>query len=78
MAGPNLSLKEELGPAIKVAWVATVSLPLEPFGSRELACGWAGHFPLWAEFQGPDWAGHGLFERPPLPATERVGPGIGV
>ena len=33
---------------------------LELFGSAELACGWAGHSPLLAGFQGPDWAGHGL------------------
>ena len=33
-------------------------------GSQELACGWAGHPPLWARVQGPDWAGHGLFLSP--------------
>ena len=29
-------------------------LALEYLGSEELACGWAGHPPLLAGFQGPD------------------------
>ena len=35
-------------------------LALEPLGFEKLACGWAGHPPPLAGFQGPDWAGHGL------------------
>ena len=35
-------------------------LALELLGSQELACGWAGHTPLLAGFQGPDLAGHWL------------------
>ena len=35
-------------------------LALRSFGSQDLACGWAGHPPLSAGFQGPDSAGHGL------------------
>ena len=37
---------------------------LVPLGSQELACGRAGHPPLLAGFQGPDWAGHGLYLSP--------------
>ena len=29
-------------------------LALDPLGFQELACGWAGHSPLLAGFQGPD------------------------
>ena len=36
------------------------SLALEFLGSEEHACGWAGHPPPSAGFQGPDWAGHWL------------------
>ena len=35
-------------------------LTLVLLGFQELACGWAGHPPLLAGFQGPDWAGHGF------------------
>ena len=35
-------------------------MALEQLGSQEPACGWARQPPLWAGFQGPDWAGHGL------------------
>ena len=35
-------------------------LALERLGSQELAYCWAGHPPLLAGFQGPDWAGHWL------------------
>ena len=35
-------------------------LDMESLGSGELAYGWAVHPLLWAGFQGPDWAGHGL------------------
>ena len=60
MAGPYLRLRGELGPAVKGAWGSHCRLALEPLSLRELACGWAGHPPLWAGVQGPDWAGHGL------------------
>ena len=35
-------------------------LALVFLGSQKLTPGWEGHPPLWAGFQGPDWAGHGL------------------
>ena len=35
-------------------------LALEGLGFQELACGWAGHPPLSAGFEGPDCVGHGL------------------
>ena len=44
MAGPYLWLRGELGPAVggmrSHCWLA-----LEPPGSQELTCGWAGHLP---------------------------------
>ena len=53
-------------------------LALEVFGSQELACGWAGHPPI-GRVSGSGlsraWV---LFEPPPPPANERVGPGIGI
>ena len=39
-------------------------MALDLLGSKELACGWAGHTPLLAGFQGPDLAGYGLFLSP--------------
>ena len=52
-------------------------LALEPLGSQELACGWAGRSPLWAGFQGPDWAGHGLCLSP-RPCQPLGGSGLGL
>ena len=78
MAGPYLSLREELGPAVKGAWEATVGWP------------WSALIPRTSPVAGRDTppigrvSGSGLsrawvvFEPPPLPATERVGPGIGI
>ena len=40
MAGPYLWLRGELG-----------RLALEPLGSQELACGWAGRLPYWQGFR---------------------------
>ena len=51
MAGPYLRLREELGPAIKGAWGATVVWPWSSLGSQKLACGWAGHPPYWQGFR---------------------------
>ena len=53
-------------------------MALEPLGSQELACGCADTSPIGRV------SGSGLsrawvvFEPPPPPATERVGPGIGI
>ena len=77
MAGPYLRLRGELGPAVKGAW-GDCWLPLEHLGSQELACGWAGHPPIgWVSGSGLSraWV---VFEPPLSPATERVGPGIGI
>ena len=51
-------------------------LALERLGSQELACGWAGHPPLLAGFQGPDSAGHG-FCLSPRPCKRLGGSDLG-
>ena len=78
MAEPSLSLREELEPALKGAWGATVSWPWSTLVHRN------------SPVAGRDTSligrvsGSGLsrawvvFEPPPPPATERVGPGIGI
>ena len=45
MAGPYLWLRGELGIG------SHCRLALEPLGSQELACGWAGHPPYWQGFR---------------------------
>ena len=78
MAGPYLLLGEELGPAVRGAWEATVGWPWSPLVRRN------------SPVAGRDTSligrvsGSGLsrawvvFEPPPPPATGRVGPGIGI
>ena len=61
MAGPYLWLREELGPAVKGAWGATVGWPCSPLGSQELACGQAGHLPYWQGFRVRTEQGMGCF-----------------
>ena len=78
MAGPYLWLRGELGPAIKGAWGATVG---------DLGVIWLPGTRLWLGGV-PSLIGRvsesGLsrawvvFEPPPPPATERVGPGFGI
>ena len=78
MAEPYLWLREELEPAVKGAWGATVSWPWSHLGPRSL--------PVAGRDSPPDGrvSGSGLsrawvvFEPLPPPATERVGPGIGI
>ena len=78
MAGPYLSLREELGPAVKGAWGATVGWPWSPLVSRNSPVAGRDTPPIGRV------SGSGLsrawvvFEPPPPPATERVGPGIGI
>ena len=78
MAGPYLQLRGELGPAVKGAWEATVGWPWSPLPSGTR---------LWLPGTPSPIgrvSGSGLsrawvvFESPPLPATERDGPGIGI
>ena len=78
MAGPYLWLREELEPAVGGAWGTTVGWP------------WSSLVPRNSPVAGRDTStigrvsGSGLsrawvvFEPPPPPATERVGPGIGI
>ena len=78
MAGPYLWLREELGPAVEGALGATVGRP------------WSALVPRNSLVAGRDTSpfgrvsGSGLsrawvvFEPSPPPATERVGPGIGI
>ena len=78
MAGPYLSLREELGPAVKGAEGATVGWPWSPLVSRNSPVAGRNTPPIGRV------SGSGLsrawvvFEPPPPPATERVGPGIGI
>ena len=51
MAGPYLWLREELGPAVKGAYGATVGWPWSALVFKELACGWAGQLPYWQGFR---------------------------
>ena len=53
-------------------------LALVPLGSQELASGWAGHLTYWQGFRVGLSRAWVVFEPPPPPATERVGPGIGI
>ena len=78
MAGPYLWLRGEFGPAVKGAWGATVGWP------------WRSLVPRNPPVAGRDTSASGrvsgsglsrawvVFEPPPPPATERVGPGIGI
>ena len=78
MAGPYLWLRVELGPAVKGGSGATVGWPSSILVLRNSPV--AGHdiSPIGRV------SGSGLsrawvvFEAPPPPATERVGPGIGI
>ena len=50
---------------------------LKLLGSQELTCGWAEQLPLWAGFQGLDWAGHG-FRLSPRPCQPLRGSDLGL
>ena len=78
MAEPFLSLSGELEPAVKGAWGATVSWPRSTLVPRNSPVAGRDTSPFGRV------SGSGLsrawvvFEPPPPPATERVGPGIGI
>ena len=78
MAEPYLQLREELGPAVKGAWEATVGRPWSTLVLRNSPVAGRNTSPIGRV------SGSGLsrawvvFEPPPPPATERVGPGIGI
>ena len=78
MAGPYLWLREELGPAVEGAWGATVSWPRIRLVSRNSHVAGRDTSPIGRV------SGSGLsralvvFEPLPPPATERVGPEIGI
>ena len=78
MAGPYLWLSEELGPAVKGAWGATVRWSLSHLVPRKSPVAGQDISPIGGV------SGSGLsrawvvFEPPPPPATDRVGPGIGI
>ena len=78
MAGPYLWLREELGPAVEGVRGATVGWSRRSLVSRNSPV--AGRdTPLQGRVSGSGlsraWV---VFEPPPPPATERVGPGIGI
>ena len=78
MAGPYLWLREELGPAVKGAWGATVGSPWSSLVPRKSPVAGRNTSPIGRV------SGSGLskervvFEPPPLPTTDRVGPEIGI
>ena len=78
MAGPYLRLRMELGPAVREHGQALlVGLGAPWFPGTRL---WVGRTPspigrVAGSGLGRAWV---VFEAPPLPATERVGPGIGI
>ena len=78
MAGPYLWLRGELGPAIREHWERLLVNPGAPWfpGTRL----WLGRTPspigrVSGSGLSRAWV---LFEPPPLPATKRVGPRIGI
>ena len=78
MAGPFLWLEEELGPAVKGAWGAIVDQlrgPLVPRNSPVAGRDTSPISRVSASGLSRAWV---VFEPPPSPATERVGPGIGI
>ena len=78
MAGPYLYLREKLGPAVRGALGGTVGWPWSALV--------LGNSPVAGRDPSPIGrvSGSGLsrawvvFEPPPPPATERVGPGVGI
>ena len=78
MQGPYLWLRVELEPAVKGAWEATDGWPWSSLVIRNLLVAGRDTSPIGRV------SGSGLsrawvvFEPPPPPATERVGPGIGI
>ena len=78
MAGPYLWHRGELGPAVEGAWGATVGWPWSTLFFRNSHVAGRDTSPIGRV------SGSGLsrawvvFEPPPPPATERVGPGIGI
>ena len=51
MAGPYLSFRGELGPAVTGAWGATVSWPWSPLVSRNLSVAECDTLPYWQGFR---------------------------
>ena len=51
MVGPNLWLKEELGPAIKGAWGVTVGSPWSPLVPRNSPVTGRNILPYWQGFR---------------------------
>ena len=78
MAGPYLCHRGELGPAVKGAWGAIVGSPRSTLVPRNSPVAGRDTSPIGRV------SGSGLsrawvvFEPSPPPATERVGPGIGI
>ena len=78
MAGPYLSLRGDFGPVVRGALGATTGWPWSPLVTRNSpVTGW--DTPPIGRVSGSGlsraWV---VFEPPPPPATERVGPGNGI
>ena len=78
MAGPHPLVREELGPAVKGAWGATVGRPCSCLVPRISPVAWRDTSPIGRVSESGLSRAWVVFEPPPLPATERVGPGIGI
>ena len=78
MAGPYLWLREELGPAVKGAWGAIVGWPWSPLIFRNWPVAGRDNPPIGRVSGSGLSRAWDVFELPPPPATERVGPGIGI
>ena len=78
MAGPYLWLREELGPAVKGAWEATVGRPWSSLVPRNSPVAGRETSPIDRVSESGLSRAWVVFEPPHPPATERVGPGIGI
>ena len=78
MAGPYLCLRDEFVPAVKGAWAVTAGLPWSPLVPRNSPVAGRDTSPNGRVSGSGLSRAWGVFEPPPSPATERVGPGIGI
>ena len=78
MAWLYLLSRGELGLAAKGAWGATVGLPWSTLVTRDPPVAGQDTLPYWQGFRVRTEQGMGCVEPPPLPATGRDGPWIGI
>ena len=78
MAEPYLSLRGELEPAVQGAWGVSVDVPWTSLGPKNSPVSGRDNPPIGRVSGSGLSRAWGVFEPPPPPATERVGPGIGI